>query len=130
MIDTNEVAQRFGGRLDVRSGVVRRRHWNEQEKGRIVAEAVTPGAVVAQVARRHEMTPQHLSNWIRAAKRGRIALPEETAVAFVPVVGEHSQAAPRSVGHVEIAAGAMVVRVPLHADPRTLEVILRTLRQA
>jgi transposase len=55
--------------------VVRRRRWSDEDKGRIVAEAVTPGAVIADVARRHDITPQHLSNWIRAAKDGRFALP-------------------------------------------------------
>ena len=66
--------------------VVRRRRWSDEDKGRIVAEAVTPGAVIADVARRHDITPQHLSNWIRAAKDGRFALPAEEVSAFVPVV--------------------------------------------
>jgi transposase-like protein len=50
--------------------VVRRRRWTEAEKGRIVAEAVAPGAVIAEVGRRHDLRPQHLSNRIKAAKAG------------------------------------------------------------
>jgi transposase len=38
--------------------VVRRRRWSDEDKGRIVAEAVTPGAVIADVARRHDLTPR------------------------------------------------------------------------
>ena len=58
-------------------GVVRRRRWSDEEKGRIVAEAIAPGAVIADVARRHDLAPQHLSNWIRAAKDGQFALPAD-----------------------------------------------------
>ena len=92
-----------------------------------MAEAVAPGAVIAQVARRYDLRPQHLSNWINAAKRGRIALPEEATVGFVPVIAE---AAPGSASQIEIACGALVVRVPLSADARTLEVLLRALRRS
>jgi transposase-like protein len=75
--------------------VARRRRWRAEEKGRIVAQAVAPGAVVAEVARQHDLAPQQLSNWINAAKEGRIVLPapepdgefgEVTDAAFVPVV--------------------------------------------
>jgi YD repeat-containing protein len=65
---------------------VRRRRWSAEEKGRIVADAVSPGAVIAGVARRHDLTPQHLSNWIRAAKAGRIVLPAEREPDFVPII--------------------------------------------
>ena len=85
MLDINEAAQGMRGRATVLGGVVRRRRWTAQEKGPIVAEAIAPGAMVAQVARLHDLTPQHLSNWIRAAKAGRLVLPEE-GVSF----GTHS----------------------------------------
>jgi len=91
---------RAGGRVEIRTGVIRRRRWTTEEKGRIVAEAILPDAVIADVARRHDLAPQHLSNWIRAAKDGRFALPAcakpelcfgegrpaESDVAFVPVI--------------------------------------------
>lgn len=62
--------------------VSRRRRWSDEDKGRIVAEAVAPGAVIADVARQHDITPQHLWNWITAAKDGRFALPVEEVPAF------------------------------------------------
>ena len=37
------------------TGVVRRRRWSDEEKRRIVAEAVTPGVVIADVPRRNEL---------------------------------------------------------------------------
>jgi len=67
------------------TGVVRRRRWRVEQKGQIVAEAIAPGAVVVEVARRHDLAPGQLWGWIRAAKHGDFALPgDETA--FVPVV--------------------------------------------
>jgi hypothetical protein len=45
MFDTNEETRRSRGRAEVRSGVVRRRRWTAEEKGRVVAQAVAPGAV-------------------------------------------------------------------------------------
>lgn len=84
MIDTN-----FDTKLVRRgevTGVVRRRRWSAEEKGRIVAEAIAPGAVIADVARRHDMTPQHLSNWIKAAKDGRVVVAGDGLPAFVPAI--------------------------------------------
>ena len=47
------------GRMDIRTGVGRRRRWTVQEKGRIVAEALTARVPVAEIARRHDMSSQH-----------------------------------------------------------------------
>ena len=75
MVDISDDTNVVSGRGEV-TRVVRRR-WSDEQKGRIVAEAITPGAVIADVARRHDLAPQHLSNWIRAAKNGRFALPAD-----------------------------------------------------
>jgi transposase len=140
MFDTNEQTRRSRGRAtEVRSGVVRRRRWTAEEKGRVVAQAVARGAVVAEVARQHDLIPQQLSNWIKAAKEGRVMLPapepsvesaEATDAAFVPVVALR---APETAGAdaapcIEIIAGSVLVRVPLVADARTVAAILRAVR--
>ena len=65
------------GRVEIRSGVGRRRRWSDEDKGRIVAESYAPGAVVSEVARRHEISPQHLFAWRKAARAGRLTLPTE-----------------------------------------------------
>ena len=57
------------GRVEIRSGVGRRRRWSEEDKRRIVAESYAPGAVVSEIARRHEISPQHLFAWRKAARR-------------------------------------------------------------
>ena len=134
MVDISDDTNVVRRRTEV-TRVVRRRRWSDQDKGRIVAEAVIPGAVIADVARRHDITPQHLSNWIRAAKDGRFALPAEEVSAFVPVVSvalaETNKAAQeRRPGCIEIVIGAVQVWVPSGANTRDVEAILRAVRRA
>jgi transposase len=123
------------GRVDIRTGVGRRRRWTDEDKGRIVAEAVARGAVISEVARRHELTPQHLFTWIRAARDGNLALQTDDAPAFVPVVpaeSEPTSKAPcreRAAG-IEIIVGTIKVRVRNGADARTVEAVLRAVRRA
>jgi transposase-like protein len=57
---------------------VRRRHWSDAIKARIVAESFALGAVVWEVARRHGLSPQHLSAWRKAARSGLLKLPNGT----------------------------------------------------
>jgi transposase len=76
---------------DVRVGVGRRRRWSDEAKGRIVAESFAAGAVVSEVARRHDISPQHLFAWRKAARAGLLSLPADDAPMFVPVVMKHRQ---------------------------------------
>lgn len=134
MVDTSDDVKPIRRRVEIRTGVERRRRWTAEAKGRIVAEAVGPGAVIADVARRHEMTPQHLSNWIRAAKEGRFALPGDETMAFVPVVMSVSAAVAQATSSneppIEIAIGSVVVRVANGVDAARLEVVIRAVRRA
>jgi transposase len=134
MLDINDGAQRARGRAEVLGIVVRRRRWTAAEKGRIVAEAIAPGAVIAAVARRHDLAPQHLGNWIRAAKSGRFALPAPDSLSFVPVVAapeERPGRTGKTDAHaaIEIVLGSVVVRIGNGADKRTIESVLRALAQ-
>lgn len=134
MVDISDDPNRVRGRVEVRSGVIRRRRWTDEEKGRIVAEAVKPGAVIAQAARRHDMTPQHLSNWIRAAKGGCFAIPADEEVRFVPLVASSpvgvAPSATSGERLIEIAVGSVVVRVANGADAATLEAVMRAVKRA
>src|SRR5215467_13817535 len=58
-------------------GAVGRRCWSDEIKGRIVAESFAPGAVVSDVARRHGLSPQHLSAWRCATRAGLLKLPAD-----------------------------------------------------
>ena len=56
----------------------RRRRWSDDVKAQIVAESYAPGAVVSEVARRHEISPQLLSAWRKAARSGLLKPPNGT----------------------------------------------------
>jgi transposase len=129
MVDISDDTKIVRRRGEV-AGVVRRRRWSGEAKGRIVAEAIAPGAVIADVARRHDIAAQQLWNWIRAARAGRFVLPGDGLPAFVPVVSVESDRASvptqevRSLA-IELVIGAVTVRVPAGAEARDVEAVLR-----
>jgi len=122
------------GRMDIRTGVGRRRRWTVQEKGRIVAEALTAGVPVAEIARRHDMSSQQLFNWIGAAKKGCLALPAEEGAVFVPIVAAATEMrkAPNAAATtaIEIAIKDFVVRAVPGIDMRLLVDVLRAAKVA
>lgn len=131
-------------RVEVITGVGRRRRWSDEEKAQIVAESFAPGAVVAEVARRHDARAQQVHGWRRDAREGRLVLPAEQRqnelASFVPVViapPEQDPAAyaarpPRASKPappmIEIEAKGVVVRVRDGADVLLVEAMLRVLR--
>ena len=50
-------------RVEIITGKERRRRWSDEEKRRLVAEAFAPGAVVAHVARLHDVAESCLYGW-------------------------------------------------------------------
>ena len=99
-------------RVEVITGLERRRRWSNDEKRAIVAESFAPGAVVAEVARRADISPGQIYRWrqeVRAAVAGfaplLIAAPEAV----------ESTAGPRCRGEPAIElefAGKIIVRIP------------------
>ena len=98
-------------RVEVLSGLPRRRRWSAAEKTSIVAESLVPGAVARQVALRHGLHANQLYSWRRAMAAANSAA--ATLCGFVPV--ELSQPGPErrdvGAGGVEIAVAGVVVRV-------------------
>jgi transposase len=121
------------GRIDIQVGSGRRRRWSDEAKGRIVAESFTPGAVVSDVARRHDISPQHLFAWRKAARAGVLSLPAEAAPLFVPVMTELREGGmPTSdrPGVITIEIGGVVVRAARGVDPVWLRDVLRAVKAA
>jgi transposase len=70
-------------RQEVLTGPERRRRWSVDEKLRILAEAEMEGSRVADIARRHDITRQHIYQW-RRELRGKGLLSLAPPV-FLPV---------------------------------------------
>jgi transposase len=145
--DTSEVSSTARPRrIEVITGVERRRKWSAQEKAAIVAESLAEGAVASEVARRHGLNPQQLFGWrarLRNAVRGSAPSSDATPV-FVPAIVEDEPPSPAApalpaavvamgaaavdLAPIEIALGGVIVRVRGEADPRALTTVLKALR--
>ena len=131
MVDHIVDSSRARGRVEIRTGIGRRRRWSAEQKGRVVAESFAAGAVVSEVARRHDIAPQHLFAWRKAARAGHLALPEEALGAFVPVVMSRRagvEAEPKPSAGIVIEIGGAVVRVETGTDLALLCGVLRALK--
>lgn len=65
-------------------GDVRRRRWSDAQKRKILEEVGVDGAKVADVARRHDLTRQHLYQW-RNHLRQKSSLQDQNDITFLPV---------------------------------------------
>ena len=73
-------------RLEVIEGPTGRRRRTKAERARIAAESLVPGASVADVARRHDLTRQHIYQWRREMRRkGLWPEAEAAGPSFLPV---------------------------------------------
>ena len=69
--------------MEIITGVERRRRWRPEEKLRVLAELEVPGASVADVARRHDISRSLLWGWRRQARRRLLSL--EAGTQFLPM---------------------------------------------
>ena len=136
MVDHIVDASEPRGRVDIRVGVGCRRRWSVETNGRIVAESYAPGAVVSEVARQHDMSPQHLFGWRKAARAGLLTLPADAVPMFVPVVREicdDGVAAAAGVtvsGAITIEIAGAVVHAERGIDLGWLRDVLRAVKAA
>ena len=124
-------------RIEVITGVGRRRQWSEADKAAIVAESLEPGVGVSVVARRYNVCPSLVYSWRRryrwettdgATSEPATALP---APAFVPVViGSEPKPSPRDAdGVIEVVVGGVTVRVSGAVDGAALGQVLAVVRR-
>jgi transposase len=114
-------------RVEVITGVERRRRWSDDEKRAIVAESFARGAVVAEVARRVDVSPGQIYRWrqeVRTAVAGFAPL-----LIAAPEVAE-STAGPRCHGEPVIElefAGKLVVRIPASIPAELAAAVVKAL---
>lgn len=122
-------------RVEVLSGPERRRKWSDETKIAIVAEALADGAVVSDVARRHDVTPSQLFGWVRRFRDEAVARmapcePPRFAPAIVDVTSASPgrPCAPEPPAAIEISVGIATVRIRGGVDARTLAAVLKALK--
>ena len=71
-------------------GVERRRRWTDETKLAILSEVGKNGWTVADVARRHDVTRQHIYQWRREMRRKGL-WPVASAPVFLPVEMDTAQ---------------------------------------
>jgi transposase len=104
-------------RVELLTGPGRRRRWSAEEKARIVAETLVPGARVLDVARRWQLHPQQLFGWRRQAGQDTASKrrTDDEALSFVPIVAKRDECVvaanvTASRSNVEIELAGAVVR--------------------
>lgn len=116
------------GRITVFGGPERRRRWSVEEQRRILEEAFAPGACVAQVARRHDVSTALVYTWRR--KLGAALVASQGDQGFVEAVvleDKISMPAPEQPAiMVELSHG---VRVSIYnsSSPTMAAVVIKAL---
>jgi transposase len=112
-------------RVEVITGVGRRRRWTDEEKAWIVAESLDPATTVSAVARRYGLHASQLFTW-----RQQLTAPAACeGPAFVPVVvTEDGPTLAEASGRIEIALGPAVIRVGADVDAAALRRVLEVVR--
>ena len=138
MADVKDDAKGGGfHRIEVLTGPGRRRRWSDDDKARIVAETLEPGAVVSEVARRWQVCAQQVFGWRREMRRG--AVTPTAPLDFVPIVPAAPPAGPEPSSSttptpsppappVEVELAGAVLRVPPGTDAALLTTVLRAIR--
>jgi transposase len=120
--------------VDVITSVQRRRRWSGEEKERIVAAALEPGAVASEVARAAGIHTSQLFRW-RQQLCKRIEAPTFNAVAITPEPGTIALPSPNPVrersGMVEIefATGGRM-RITGAVDAATVSALIKALARS
>ncbi len=119
-------------RIEVLTGPGRRRQWSDDDKARIIAETMQPGATVTEVARRLQVSPQQVFDWRRQARKA--ALVASDVPAFVPIVSEararsaEPPIATHSSSSIEVKLAGAMLRVAPGTEEVLLTMVLRAIR--
>ena len=120
-------------RVEVITGLRRRRDWSDAEKARILAESADPGVNISEVARRNGVSRGLLNVWRRKARLATIEGPpfvqirlDDGAEARDAIDQPRVLAGPAE--RIEVMIAGATVRVPVGVDAVTLERVLAAVR--
>jgi transposase len=111
-----------------------RRRWTEEDKRRLVAETLAPGATVHSVARRHGVNTSQLFTWRKHLQVGIAPGPEPAVAGFAAVAVTPAMPpcvadvvpAPSGLIEIELTGGDRV-RISGAVDPAVVAAALRAL---
>ena len=106
------------------TGPERRRRWSGDIRGQILAEAFSPGATVADVARRFQVSTSLIYKWRRASLMPPMGF---APAVFVEGVGRSDAEGPGFAIVVELPSGARV-RLAANAPATLVAATLKELR--
>ena len=116
------------GRITVFGGPERRRRWSTEEQRRILEEAFAPGACVAQVARRHDVSTALVYTWRRKLSAALVASQEDDGF-IEAVVLEDRSSMPTPVQPAILVELSHSVRVSIYnaASPTMAAAVIKAL---
>lgn len=136
----NELYLASVDRVEVLAGPTGRRRWPDEVKCQLVAESLTAGVTVREVAERYGIAPNHLSTWRGLARQGKLFVPslvESTPEipAFANVVMDEAVALPpqkkvKSLGHIELETGGVTLRLDMDTDVGRIASLVFALKTA
>lgn len=111
------------------------RRWPDAVKAQIVAETFVEGAKVRDLAERYDLRANHLFEWRRLAREGKLVLPAlpgpETASgsAFAPMVVEELTERPvvADGATLDIVCGTVAIRLNAQTPAKRIAEIVRGL---
>lgn len=118
-------------RMEIISGIERRRRWRLEVKLGILAEAAQPGARVCDVARRHDVHPSQIRVW-RRTLYGRDDAPSFLPVRLVdndPSQHVPSTVSPETFVRISLRNGRSL-KVPANIERETLASLIACVEAA
>ena len=111
-------------RVEVITGVARRRRWTAAEKARIVAESYAPGASGTAVALRYGLHRNQIFSWRRQFRSAAAGDPTKPAD-FIPIAIASESVA----GRIELSCAGITIRVGAGFDAGDLHRVLQVVRE-
>jgi transposase len=115
-------------RIEVMSGIERRRRWSADEKRRLVSAAFSPGAVVSEVARRADIHPNQLYRWRHELRSFSPGFAELVVTGDFPPAVPATVSDPTGTAMIEVViADRTRLRLPVSTSPTLATAVIGAL---